>query len=37
MNLWPVEQFFPHFLTGLLCDSFSKDLQVTNNKNWDEF
>ena len=20
MNLWPVEHFFPHFLTGLLCD-----------------
>ena len=19
MNLWPVEHFFPHFLTGLLC------------------
>ena len=20
MNLWPAEHFFPHFLTGLLCD-----------------
>ena len=19
MNLWPVEQFFPKFLTGLMC------------------
>ena len=19
MNLWPVEHFFPHFLTGLFC------------------
>ena len=22
MNLWPVEHFFPHFLTGLLCHQF---------------
>ena len=19
MNLWPVDHFFPHFLTGVLC------------------
>ena len=33
MNLWPVEYFFPHFLTGLLCDQSKSEEKVFN---WSE-
>ena len=37
MNLWPVEHFFPHFLTGLLCTQ-SKPVKKWGKKvfNWSE-
>ena len=36
MNLWPVEHFFPHFLTGLLC-VYSKPVKKWGKVfNWSE-
>ena len=33
ISLWPVEHFFPHFLTGLLCDQSKGEEKVFN---WSE-